>query len=125
MWEVGKTRVLNKRARYKYPLGYYIYGGKENRVLFECSRLVGIDCHSEDDLETGKFNDDSVRLLVLKPKIVGILIHMGDERGDSNFEILKKYCVRGDKLDRIKNSDLGIEFKDNGVVRIGEKAKRG
>ena len=42
-----KTRVLDKRARYKYPLGYFVYGGKENRVLFECNRLVSTDCDTK------------------------------------------------------------------------------
>ena len=45
-----KTRVLDKRARYKYPLGYFVYGGKENRVLFECNRLVS-SCGSENNLK--------------------------------------------------------------------------
>ena len=53
-----KTRVLDKRARYKYPLGYFVYGGKENRVLIECNRLVSTDCDTKEDIELGDIEDD-------------------------------------------------------------------
>ena len=48
-----KTRVLDERAALKYPLGYYFYGGKEERVAFDCSRLVETNCNTPEDVITG------------------------------------------------------------------------
>ena len=120
--------MLDERARNKYPLGFYVYGGKENRIHFECSRLVNTDCETDEDIEIGEFIENNVKLLVLKSQnldrvLIGILIRWDGDDDISNFEIIKKFCTKGDKLDRI--FDLGIELKNNGQDRIEEKTKRG
>ena len=38
------------------------------RVKFECSKLVDIDCNTEEDVVIGENKDDKIRLLVLKSK---------------------------------------------------------
>ena len=61
-----KTRVLDERARLKCLLGYYIYGGKEERIAFECSMLVETNCDTPEDVTNGEIKDDQIRLVLLK-----------------------------------------------------------
>ena len=47
-------------------MGHYNYGGKSERVRFECARLVKSDCTVPEDVITGDIKEDNIRLLVLK-----------------------------------------------------------
>ena len=78
----NKTRILDFRAANKYPLGCYRYGGKLEKVRFDCSRLVDTACDVPEDIVMGEVSED-LNLLVHKTETVsppssGILIKKGD-----------------------------------------------
>ena len=131
-----KTRILDNRAREKYPLGYYDYGGKSERVRFECSRLVATDCTTPDDVMTGDIKEDKIRLLVLKSEnplspTSALLLENQTifeetySRKIFDVNVIGKYCAKGDNVDRLRSHDLLAEYKVSGSARIGIKARRG
>ena len=45
-----KLRVLDERARLKFPLGSYLYAGRRIYVNFTCDKLVNTTCLSDADI---------------------------------------------------------------------------
>ena len=65
----SKTRILDKRAVNKFPLGSYYYAGQMRKIVFECSRLVSTDCSVPEDVVTDEREmNDPVQLFILKTK---------------------------------------------------------
>ena len=46
-------------------------------------------------------------------------------RKGRNVISLRNFALGGDKLDTIKDSELEVEFLDNGLAKVGEKSRRG
>ena len=53
-----KSRILDKRATNKFPLGTYDYGGNKVPVQFTCDMLVETTCSSEEDIVPYIFSND-------------------------------------------------------------------
>ena len=84
--------------------------------------MVSTDCDTKEDIELGDIEDDEFRLLIYKSRnaptsIGGLLIRMGFDKDGTECDIIKKFCNRGDKLDTIKDSELEVEFLDNGLAK--------
>lgn len=116
-------------------MGHYNYGGKSERVRFECARLVKSDCTVPEDVITGDIKEDNIRLLVLKTEnplfpTSGLLIENKNifeetySRKIFEINIIRKYCAKGDLVDKLQSQDLFAEYKASGAARVGIKARR-
>ena len=76
-------------------------------------------------IELGDIEDNEFKLLIYKSRnaptyIGGLLIRIGFDKDGTKFNLIKKFCTRGDKLDKIKDIELEVEFQDNGLDKVGE-----
>ena len=131
----NKTRILDFRAANKYPLGCYRYGGKLEKVRFDCSRLVDTDCNVPEDIVLGLIND-MINLLVLKkengsPPTSGILVKRGNILEETSRKkvveifVQLKFCSKGDKIQKLPTNNLLAEYNSTGNIKIGLQSRRG
>ena len=107
------------------------------RIVFECSRLVGTDCSvPEDVIADEREMSDHFQLLIIKTKKTefpssGILIrnnNLIEETGRKKvfgIDVLLKFDIKGDKIDKLPNDNLVAEYQKSGSVKIGVNAQKG